>query len=96
MPNVGPFNGDELVRWAETYGDPEDWAKRAQAAHTKAEHYYETAVRLQNRVLEISRERDRYRQALERIASSEAPLDQDDMQIARDARSVETNQEEDS
>lgn len=28
---------DELVRWAEMYGHPEGWAKRAQAAHIRAE-----------------------------------------------------------
>lgn len=33
----GPFDADELVRWAETYGHPEEWAKRAQAAHARAE-----------------------------------------------------------
>jgi hypothetical protein len=27
----------ELLRWVETYGDPEQWAKRAQAAHARAE-----------------------------------------------------------
>lgn len=34
----GPFDADELVRWAETYGHPEGWAKRAQAAHNRAEN----------------------------------------------------------
>lgn len=33
----GPFDPDELVRWAESYGHPEEWAKRAQAAHGRAE-----------------------------------------------------------
>lgn len=27
IENFGPFDADELVRWAETYGDPEEWAK---------------------------------------------------------------------
>jgi len=37
-PTLGsPFNPDELVRWAETYGHPEEWAKLAQAAHARAE-----------------------------------------------------------
>jgi hypothetical protein len=34
---VGPFDADELVHWAELYGHPEDWAKRAQASHWRAE-----------------------------------------------------------
>jgi hypothetical protein len=29
---------DELVRWAETYGHPEEWAQKAKAAHARAEH----------------------------------------------------------
>lgn len=32
---------DEIARWVELYGDAEDWAKRAQAAHAKSERYYE-------------------------------------------------------
>lgn len=28
---------DDLIRWAETYGHPEEWAKRAQGAHARAE-----------------------------------------------------------
>ncbi|HUR86940.1 MAG TPA: hypothetical protein VMY78_16525 [Solirubrobacteraceae bacterium] len=35
--DVGPFDPDELVQWAESYGHPESWAKRAQAAHARAE-----------------------------------------------------------
>jgi hypothetical protein len=31
----------ELLRWEERYGDPEDWAKRAQAAHARAERLAE-------------------------------------------------------
>ncbi len=27
----------DLLRWAEMYGEPEDWVKRAQAAHMRAE-----------------------------------------------------------
>lgn len=37
----GPFDPDELVRWAEMYGHPEEWAKRAQAAHAKYERFIE-------------------------------------------------------
>lgn len=33
----GPFDPDELVRWAETYGHPESWAKRAQQLHAENE-----------------------------------------------------------
>ncbi len=36
-PFAAPFDGDELVRWAELYGHPEEWAKKAQAAHMRAE-----------------------------------------------------------
>jgi hypothetical protein len=32
-----PFDAAELVRWAEMYGHPEEWAKLAQAAHARAE-----------------------------------------------------------
>lgn len=28
---------DELARWAETYGHPEEWAKKAQQTHARAE-----------------------------------------------------------
>lgn len=37
MTEFGPFDPDELVRWAETYGDPEEWAQKAKAAHIRAE-----------------------------------------------------------
>lgn len=33
----GPFDPDDLVRWAETYGDPEWWANRAQQLHRRLE-----------------------------------------------------------
>lgn len=36
----------ELIRWAERYGDPEVWVKRAQAAHVRAEAAGITAARL--------------------------------------------------
>lgn len=35
--STGPYDGDELVRWAESYGHPEGWVKRAQAANYRAE-----------------------------------------------------------
>lgn len=35
--DIGPFDPDALVRWAESYGHPEGWVKRAQAAHLRAE-----------------------------------------------------------
>lgn len=28
---------DEIARWIDMYGEPEEWAKRAQAAHNRAE-----------------------------------------------------------
>lgn len=31
---------DDLLRWAEMYGHPEEWAKRAQAAHGRAERLW--------------------------------------------------------
>jgi hypothetical protein len=37
----GPFDPEDLVSWAETYGHPEGWAKRAQAAHARAERLQE-------------------------------------------------------
>lgn len=38
--DCGPYDPDELVRWAETYGHPEHWAKSAQAAHARAERLH--------------------------------------------------------
>lgn len=32
--------GAELVLWADRYGEPEEWVKRAQAAHARAERLY--------------------------------------------------------
>lgn len=45
--NVGPFDADELVRYAEMYGHPEGWIKRAQGAHQRAENaeQYVSALR---------------------------------------------------
>lgn len=37
---------DEVVRWVEMYGEPEDWAKRAQAAHGRAEKAEAEVARL--------------------------------------------------
>lgn len=31
------YDPDELVRWAESYGHPEEWAKKAQSLHTMNE-----------------------------------------------------------
>lgn len=41
-----PFDPADLVRWAEDYGHPEEWAKRAQAAHNRAEGLAEEIDRL--------------------------------------------------
>lgn len=49
--DMGPFDPDELVRWAVLYGHPEGWCKRAQAAHARAE-------KAQARLVEVERERD--------------------------------------
>ena len=40
------WDGDELVRWAERYGHPEGWVKRAQAAHMRSERLVAILVRL--------------------------------------------------
>lgn len=40
----GPFEPDELIAWAENYGHPEAWAKRAQAAHAKVEKLEKTTA----------------------------------------------------
>lgn len=37
QPDEGPFDGEDLVRWATMYGHPEQWAKLAQASHIRAE-----------------------------------------------------------
>lgn len=37
MPEPPPFDPDELVRWAESYGHPEEWAKKAQSLHAANE-----------------------------------------------------------
>lgn len=39
--DAGPFDADELVRWAEMYGHPEGWAKKAQSLHAKNENLRE-------------------------------------------------------
>jgi hypothetical protein len=43
---VGPFDAVELVRWAELYGHPEGWVKRAQASHMRAERAEALLARL--------------------------------------------------
>lgn len=60
MERLGPFDGIELMRWAETYGHPEEWAKRAQAAHSRAED-------LASSLATLKAQADRYREALERV-----------------------------
>jgi hypothetical protein len=42
---------DSLARWAETYGDPEEWAQKAKAAHARAEKA-EARVRVLEKALE--------------------------------------------
>lgn len=37
----GPFDPDELVRWAEMYGHPELWCQKAQALHVRLERLRE-------------------------------------------------------
>lgn len=72
--DLGPFDPADLVRWAETYGHPEVWAKKAQQAHNRAEN--------------LSAERDRYREALEKIAypdSREVAILDEASALAREA-----------
>lgn len=45
MDDVGPYDPEELVRWADSYGHPEQWAKRAQQAHGKADRRLEALHR---------------------------------------------------
>lgn len=47
--DTGPFDPDELVQWAEMYGHPEGWAKRAQSAHMRAERAEAKLRELQER-----------------------------------------------
>lgn len=74
----GPFDPDELVRWAETYGHPEEWAKTAQQLHADVERLQQDrdGWKASAEVYEVSTrkaeaERDRYREALERITALE-------------------------
>lgn len=60
--DTGPFDADELIRWAEHYGHPEGWAKKAQALHGKVENLEAEVSRLKHdfplpddRVLEVAR-----------------------------------------
>jgi hypothetical protein len=39
--DAGPFDPDDLVRWATTYGHPEGWAKKAQSLHAENERLRE-------------------------------------------------------
>lgn len=36
-PDTGRLDGVELIQWAESYGHPEWWCKKAQELHTKCE-----------------------------------------------------------
>lgn len=42
----GPFDPDELVQWADLYGHPERWAKKAQALHAENERLKAKALDL--------------------------------------------------
>jgi hypothetical protein len=42
--SVGPFDPDELVHWAEMYGHPEDWCKKAQQLHGRLERLHHLVV----------------------------------------------------
>lgn len=68
---MGPFDPAELVQWADTYGHPEEWAKRAQAAHMRAEQLEEKLAATQQ---DAHRECDHYRKALEDIRDKAAVL----------------------
>lgn len=67
----GEISAGELRQWVDKYGLPEDWAKRAQAAHARAEraenerdgwrHTYEECQKAETRARD---ERDAYRAAL--------------------------------
>lgn len=46
MSEYGPFDADDLVRWAENYGHPETWAKKAQQLHGQNEALREAFQRI--------------------------------------------------
>lgn len=54
------FDGVELVRWAETYGHPEEWAKKAQQAHNRAEAAEERLALNRERLQQAIRTRPGY------------------------------------
>lgn len=65
------FDADELLRWAETYGHPEDWAKRAQAAHARAERLAEQLAALEHSMSEqLAALEDSMSSALERSGAA--------------------------
>lgn len=66
----GPFDPDEILRWADTYGHPEEWAKRAQAADAEAEKWERLFHEVKWDRSNVELERDRYETALGRIASA--------------------------
>lgn len=43
----------ELLRWADMYGEPEEWCKKAQALHAKCEKTEQVLVELATRVLQL-------------------------------------------
>jgi len=45
-PECGPFDPDELVGYAERYGHPEEWIKKAQELHGKVERLEAEVARL--------------------------------------------------
>lgn len=49
------FDGVELIQWAERYGHPEEWAKKAQAAWGLAEKRLIEIERLRELLLSICR-----------------------------------------
>lgn len=51
LDSHGPFDPDALVRWAETYGDPEGWAKKAQQLHGENERLKAT-IRRRDKTIE--------------------------------------------
>ena len=48
------FDGIELIEWADKYGHPEEWAKKAQDLHAKNE-------RLAGELAQVKAERDEWR-----------------------------------
>jgi hypothetical protein len=53
------FDGVELIQWAEMYGHPEEWVKRAQAAHMRAERCIELMLQCADKLEEAGNEEPR-------------------------------------